>query len=525
MGLIKNALNTAANAGKSLLGSAGGALLGGVTGAANQALFQEYFASGDMSGDILMKRAQRVHINGSKNDKSDANIISSGSVIDVQHNQCMIIVENGKVVEACMEPGQFTYNTDLAPSFFAGEGKFGERFVGVAKEMWNQARFGGQRHVTQRVYFINMGILDKSLNWGAGDIEFQHSEQIPGAAPLSIPITLKGHGTARLRIERPLDFYENYGAKFAGGDNTATVTMDSLDANFFTAAKNKVTESIVTSITELSNKKPLRVNQLLSAENMKEMRALINAQMDETDLARIGFDFYEFTVAGGFKMNDEDRQMIKELQMRATTASNINLANYDVQRTMAEGFKEAGKNGGVSGVMGMGMAMGGGIGQMGNMQQQPNPYMQQPVQQYPQQYPQQYQQPAPAVAAVAPAADSWQCSCGNTVVGNFCTNCGGKKPAPKPVDGWTCACGAVATGKFCPECGAQKPEEKPAVEGWTCSCGAVNQGKFCQNCGAKKPAEAPLYRCDKCGWQPEDPKNPPKFCPECGDRFDESDAQ
>ena len=47
---------------------------------------------------------------------------------------------------------------------------------------------------------------------------------------------------------------------------------------------------------------------------------------------------------------------------------------------------------------------------------------------------------------------------------------------------------------------------------------------FCQNCGAKKPAGVPQYRCDKCGWEPEDPAHPPKFCPECGDPFDDGDV-
>ena len=175
----------------------------------------------------------------------------------------------------------------------------------------------------------------------------------------------------------------------------------------------------------------------------------------------------------------------------------------------------AGNNAGaMTGFMGMGMAMN--AGGMGGMNAQ-NLFAKG------QQQPQAAPQPAaPQPAPERPQGDTWTCSCGTTVSGKFCPECGAKKPEPKiePAGSWKCKCGTTVTGKFCPECGSPKPADS---EGWTCSCGTVNKGRFCQNCGAKKPEGALLYRCDKCGWEPEDPAHPPKFCPQCGDPFDDAD--
>lgn len=542
------------NSALGVLNQAGGALGGGVGGVIQQGMFQEYFTSGNMAGDIIMKRAEQVRTNGSRNTGSDNNVISNGSVIDVQHNQCMIIVENGRVVEACMEPGRFVYDTSIAPSFFEGnEGSLGEKAKAVALQMWEQAKMGGQRKNTQRIYFINTGILDKSLNWGAGNIQFQHTESFmtTNGVPLTRGIVMKGHGTARLRLERPIDFFENYGAKFAGGDNNAVVTMDSLET-FFTAAKNRVTEAIAMSIQELGDKKPLRYNQIMQASNMKDLRELVNMQMEDTDLSKIGFDFYEFTVGGsGFIISEEDRKAITEMQTLAFQASNMAMGNLRTQQMIAERFGE-GQAGGAAAVM---MGANAGMGGVGNVQAQPPQQFGQPYGQ--QGYGQQAYGAAVAPAApAAPAADSWTCSCGATATGKFCNNCGGKKPEPKPVDGWQCSCGATATGRFCNNCGQPKPEPKPAngwtcscgnvvedgmfcsncgskkpapqaaVAGWTCSCGnVVTEGDFCSNCGSRKPeANKPKkFVCDKCGWTSDNINT--RFCPKCGDRGTEADIQ
>ena len=487
MGLIKDTLKNAASSAKGAMNTLSGGVLGGIGGVLNQSMFQEYFTSGDMSGDVLMKRAETVRTNGSVNKNPDANIISNGSIVDVQVNQCMIIVENGAIVEACTEPGRYVYDTSIAPSFFAGNDKFGERVVSAAKEIWEQAKVGGQRHNTQRVYFINMGILDTPFHWGLGNVPFRHCSKISDNAPaIRINMMLKANGLAKLRIVNPVAFYSAKGAQMAGGDNNAYIRFSDYQDTLFAPAKATIREAIASSVSQISHQSEIAYTQILSPENAELFRRLANERIAASELAKCGFEFAEFSVNGGFMPREEDMTRLMDMEEKLGTsafmASDLNMANYDIQKTMARGFENAGQNGGVTGIMGMGMAMGGGMGTLGNIQGQPR---------------QMNSNPAMMGGVVAGGA----------------------------ANAWTCACGTMNTGKFCQNCGEKKVEPKTNNTGsWLCACGQENTGKFCQQCGFQRPMSEKRFKCDKCGWEAAK-GDVMRFCPECGDPITASDFQ
>ena len=240
----------------------------------------------------------------------------------------------------------------------------------------------------------------------------------------------------------------------------------------------------------------LRPNQIVAHNT--DLENAMNATLSQKWGALRGLKVVSIAL-GSVTLPEEDAQMIKEAQ-RTAILRDPTMAAATLVGAQSDAMKTAAGNsaGAMTGFLGMGMAMNAG----GAMNAQ-NLYAMG-----------QKPQPQP------PQQGSWKCSCGSTATGKFCPNCGAKKPEAKADGEWVCTCGTKNTGKFCTGCGAKKPEE-----GWKCSCGAVNKGNFCSECGARRPAGEPLYRCDKCGWEPQDPKHPPKFCPECGDPFDSRDIQ
>ena len=445
--------------------------------------WKEYFYCEAMDKDTMVVKGRKRTGSRSSNTKGNDNIISNGSVIAVADGQCMMIVEQGQIVEVCAEPGEFTYDTSTEPSIFSGS--LGDSILETFRTVGKRFTFGGDTGKDQRVYYFNTKELIDNKFGTPNPIPFRVVDSKIG---LDVDVSIRCSGVYSYRIADPLLFYTK-----VCGNVSQDYTRDELDSQL----KSEFISALQPAFARLSDME-LRPNQIV-AHNTDLENAMNEALSVKWGQLR-GLQVVSIAL-GSVTLPPEDAEMIKQLQ-RTAVLQNPMMAGATLVGAQADAMKAAASNeaGAMTGFMGMGMAM-----NAGGMNAQNLFAMGQQ---------QQAQQPAPA-------ANSWKCACGAVATGKFCPECGSKKPEPVQAGSWKCKCGATATGKFCPECGSPKPVE----DGWTCSCGSVNKGRFCQNCGAKKPEGAPLYRCDKCGWEPEDPRNPPKFCPECGDLFDDNDKK
>ena len=453
--------------------------------------WKEFFYCDALPNDVLMRKGEKRTSGRSSNTKGHDNIISNGSGIAVADGQCMIIVEQGKIVDICAEPGEYTYDMSTEPSIFSGS--LGDSVKETFKTIGKRFTYGGDTAKDQRVYYFNTKELIDNKFGTPNPIPFRVVDSKIG---LDIDVSVRCSGVYSYKIADPMLFYTN-----VCGNVEQEYSRDELDGQL----KTEFISALQPAFGRLSDME-LRPNQIVSHNTDLEnaMNAALSAKWGELRGLKV------VSIAlGSVTLPDDDADMIKQAQ-RTAIMKDPTMAAATLVGAQADAMKAAASNeaGAMTGFMGMGMAMNAGGGMnaqnlfaMGQQQQTAS---------------------AASTAPASPAADSWKCSCGTTVTGKFCPECGSKKPEPVQANAWKCSCGATVTGKFCPECGSPKPASD---DGWTCACGTVNKGKFCSNCGSKKPAGTPLYRCDKCGWEPDDPHNPPKFCPECGDPFDDNDRQ
>lgn len=421
--------------------------------------WREYFYCEGLSKEILVTKGVKRKTKRGSN-KGNDNIISNGSIIAINEGQCMMIIEQGRVVEVSSEAGEYVYDTSTEPTVFF-EGDFKENILETFKEIGKRFTFGGEPPKDQRIYFFNMKEIIGNKYGTPSPVPFRVIDRNIG---LDIDISIRCHGEYSYRIVNPLLFYKN-----VCGNIQSEYHRDEIDSQL----KTELMTALQPAFAKISAS-GVRYSEIPA--HTIELASALNEVLSKKWLESRGIAVGTFGI-NSVKASEEDEAMIKQLQKNAVFrnpsmgAAQLTGAQADAMIKAAEN-----ENGALGGFMGMNMAQqagGGNASQLYQMASQQNQnYSQVPQNQ-------------------------------------------------QSLDNWNCACGQKNTGKFCSNCGTAKP----TAEGWNCTCGTVNKGKFCSNCGTKKPQGTPAYICDKCGWKPADPTTPPKFCPECGDPFDEQDKQ
>ncbi len=432
----------------------------------------DFITCDSLSSDVLMAEGKRPSQARSGNTKFSENIITNGSKINVAPGQCMLISENGKIVDFCAEPGQYTYDTATQPSLLGGGFKdLGATFQEIGKRFLA----GGAPTTEQKVYYINTKeIIGNKI--GFGKIPFRDSE-------FQFTMSVQGFGHYTFHITNPLLFYNEIAGNVVG-EYRKNLLLETM--------KSEVMSSLQPALGKIAAQRIAYDQLIMYPEEIgKAVNEVVSARWGE--LRGIGIKSFAIE-----SINVDEATAAKIAQFQeARVLSNQAMAAGRMVAGTANAMEDAANNtaGAMTGFMGMGFAQNAGGGTVNSLfggasqggVPQPIGY-QQPAAPAPE----APAAPAPVAAAPAPAADSWTCECGTANTSKFCQNCGGKKPEAKA--------------------------------GWDCDCGAgSNLGKFCPSCGGKKPAAEAQYQCDKCGFEPADKKIPPKFCPECGDPFDNND--
>ena len=345
--------------------------------------WKEYFYCEAMDKDTMVVKGCKRTGSRSSNTKGNDNIISNGSVIAVADGQCMMIVEQGQIVEVCAEPGEFTYDTSTEPSIFSGP--LGDSILETFRTVGKRFTFGGDTGKDQRVYYFNTKELIDNKFGTPNPIPFRVVDSKIG---LDVDVSIRCSGVYSYRIADPLLFYTK-----VCGNVSQDYTRDELDSQL----KSEFISALQPAFARLSDME-LRPNQIV-AHNTDLENAMNEALSVKWGQLR-GLQVVSIAL-GSVTLPPEDAEMIKQLQ-RTAVLQNPMMAGATLVGAQADAMKAAASNeaGAMTGFMGMGMAMNAG----GGMNAQNLFAMGQQ---------QQAQQPAPAT-------NSWKCACGAVATGKFC---------------------------------------------------------------------------------------------------------
>ena len=403
---------------KAALGAAGGGL-------ADQ--WKEYFYCESMPENVIAVKGEKRIGGRTSNTKGTDNIISNGSVIAVADGQFMMIVEQGKVVEVSAEPGEFIFDNSTEPSIFAGD--FGQSLKDTFANIGKRFTFGGEPPKDQRVYYFNTKELVGNKYGTAGAVPFRVVYPNIG---LDTEIGVTCFGEYSYHIIDPVRFYTNVCSNIKD-----VYYRESIDSQL----KSELLTALQPAFSRISAQ-GIRYSEVPGRAD--DLAEALKAELSEKWRGLRGLEIVSFGVSS-IKANEEDERKLKELQRNAALRD-PSMAAAHLAGATAEAMQLAAANEG-AGAMGAFV----GMGMAGNVTGSSITTLYQQAQN--QQMQNQQAAPQQNIAGGAPAGSPWTCGCGAQNSGNFCSNCGAKRPETA----WTCSCGSVNKGNFCSNCGSRRP--------------------------------------------------------------------
>lgn len=373
----------------------------------------EYITAGDMEATTVMtKGVQVTRGKRGSNRKATPDIISNGSRIEVGPNQMMILVDSGRIVDYTAEEGCYEVYLSTAPSMFNGE------LSDAVRETFERFKFGGQPGKSQQVYFINLQEI-RGIRFGTRNA-LQYFDSFYNAE-----LFVRCHGTYSIKITDPLKFYMEVAARNATRLEFQDIS-EQFQSEFLTALQTAIGQMAMNGV---------RISALpsKSMELSKYMADVLDAEWKQgrgIEICSVGISNISY---------DEESKALIHMRNQGAMMADPTIREGYVQGAIAKGLQNAGSN--TAGAGQAYMAMGMGMQGAGNFMASASAANAQQMQMQQQQSMQQ--------------TAGWTCSCGTANQGNFCTNCGAKRPMP--AGSWTCSCGAENAGNFCTNCG--KPRQ------------------------------------------------------------------
>lgn len=402
--------------------------------------WKEVIEPDDMNDQTLLVKG--ISVKRGSNKKGTENYVTNGSVIHVFPNTLMLLLDGGRIVDYCAEEGYYEVNNSTAPSLFNGD------LQGTLRDTWERFQFGGAPSQRQYVYYINTAEI-RGIKFGTKN-PVQYFDNFYNAE-----LFLRAHGSYSIKITDPIKFFTEFAPK-----GTDRIQVSGLSGQLF----NEFMDALQTAINQMSVD-GVRISQITSKS--RELSKYMSTTLDGEWNNIRGIEICSVGIAS--ISYDEESKSLISMRNKGAMMSDPTVREGFVQASIAEGLNKAGSNSGGSAnaFMAMGMGMNSAGGFMSSASATNAAQMA------------EINTRAAQNAQQAQSGDSWKCSCGTENTGNFCSNCGGKKPADST---WKCSCGTENSGNFCSNCGGKKPEGD-----WVCSCGTHNTGNFCSGCGAKKP--------------------------------------